>query len=56
MKLCPTCSKKRFPQSARPAKECGHGAAVGALKWCEACAKKKRVCQCCGQPVGRASA
>ncbi len=48
MRLCPNCAKKAFTCVMAAAKECGHEASAGGMKWCKTCADRKKVCQCCG--------
>ncbi len=52
MRLCQDCAKKAFTCVMAPAKECGHVASAGGLKWCKACADRKKVCQGCGRTCG----
>ncbi len=48
MRLCSNCAQKAFTCVMARAKECGHEASAGGMKWCKTCADRKKVCQCCG--------
>lgn len=51
--MCEKCSKYFRTQGITKAQACGHRVTSGGKKWCPGCAKRKGVCESCGDPLKR---
>ncbi len=49
--MCEKCRKAKYLTAMGPADACGHTAPRLGMKFCPKCAKAKKVCEACGEPL-----